>query len=148
MSLTDCIAEIQRQLAELQKDAEFITHEKRNPDQEGYNKVVIVTDLQAESVKGKTGDGHVEYPFMWREAGGERVLGTDEANGGWDCHGKTPAECCSDIQLSAPLPDVRGNYVECHIFVPFGGTGHAKRDDRVFVTVSQDLLVHEAPFIA
>ena len=47
----------------------------------------------------------------------------------------------------APTIDTRGNYVECHIFVPFGGIGNPKRNDRVFVVVSPDGRVHEAPII-
>ena len=47
----------------------------------------------------------------------------------------------------APTIDKRGNYVECHIFVPFGGIGKPKRNDRVFVVVSPDGRVHEAPIV-
>ena len=47
----------------------------------------------------------------------------------------------------APNIDKKGNYVECHIFVPFGGIGNPKRNDRVFVVVSPDGRVHEAPII-
>ena len=43
--------------------------------------------------------------------------------------------------------DKRGNYIECHIFVPFGGVGKPKRNDRVFVVVSPDGRVHEPPII-
>ncbi len=47
----------------------------------------------------------------------------------------------------APSIDKRGNYVECHIFVPFGGVGKPMRNDRVFVVVSPDGRVHEPPII-
>jgi hypothetical protein len=47
----------------------------------------------------------------------------------------------------APSMDKRENYVECHIFVPFGGIGKPKRNDRVFVVVSPDGRVHEPPII-
>ena len=46
---------------------EMVVHEKRNSDQEGYNKVVIVTDKQAEKVMGSKNDGIVSYPFQWVE---------------------------------------------------------------------------------
>ena len=53
----------------------------------------------------------------------------------------------SSTLAGAPTIDKRGNYVECHIFVPFGGIGKPKRNDRVFVVVSPDGRVHEAPIV-
>ena len=50
-------------MAELQMTAGIVIHEKRNADQGGYNKVVIVTDLTASLVKGRLSDGQVSYPL-------------------------------------------------------------------------------------
>ena len=124
---------------------EMVVHEKRNSDQEGYNKVVIVTDKQAEKVMGSKSDGIVSYPFQWVEPQtGPRTLGVD---GKWACQNLSPEECCALITQSTPTPDINGNYLECHIFVPFGGKGNKKRNDRVFIKLSPDGRVHEAPII-
>mmetsp|Transcript_2123 Transcript_2123/g.4061 ORF Transcript_2123/g.4061 Transcript_2123/m.4061 type:complete len:183 (+) Transcript_2123:488-1036(+) len=143
--LEDCLQIISAQLAELEMECDIIINEKRTIDQESYNKVVIVTDLTAELVKGKNNDGKVSYPFMWDDAEqGLRVLGVD---GKWDCNLLSPDACCNLIKSSVPNPDTRGNYIQCHIFVPYGGVGNAKRTDRVFVNLSQDGRVHEPPVI-
>ncbi|KAL7461791.1 hypothetical protein ACHAXS_002197 [Conticribra weissflogii] len=143
--LEDCLQIISAQLAELEMECDIIIHEKRTIDQENYNKVVIVTDLTAELVKGKNNDGKVSYPFMWDDAElGLRILGVD---GKWDCNLLSPEACCDLIKSSAPNPDTRGKYLQCHIFVPYGGVGNAKRTDRVFVNLSQDGRVHEPPII-
>jgi hypothetical protein len=42
--LADCLEILNQELYQLQLDAEIVVHEKRNIDQSGYNKVVIVTD--------------------------------------------------------------------------------------------------------
>jgi hypothetical protein len=122
----------------------MIVHEKRNTDQNGYNKVVIVTDKQAENVVGTNGDGYVSYPFPWNEVTGPRTLGVD---GKWNCLNLSPEDCCSMITESSPYPDEKGNFLQCHIFVPFGGKGNRKRNDRVFIKLSPDGRVHEAPII-
>ncbi|KAL7528147.1 hypothetical protein ACHAWF_007769 [Thalassiosira exigua] len=145
--LDECLQIISQQLAELQIDATTVVREKRNEDQEGYYKVVIVTDLTATLVKGKHGDGMVDYPFLWDDAV-EGFAKTLNANGQWDCHNKSPEECCSIVLASCPNPDTKGNTLQCHIFVPFGGVGNRKRDDRVFVNLSPDGRVHEAPVLA
>ena len=41
---------------------EVVVHEKRNRNQDGYNKVVIVTNELADRVQGKAFDGIVQYP--------------------------------------------------------------------------------------
>ena len=70
-----------------------------------------------------------------------------------DLYLSVPIMCLIDTFLlsstlaGAPTIDKRGNYVECHIFVPFGGIGKPKRNDRVFVVVSPDGRVHEAPIV-
>lgn len=97
---------------------EVIIHEKRSPNQDGYNKVVIVTDLTAQNVVGRDNDGIVSYPFTWDDpTHGPIQLGVD---GKWDCLTMSPEECCSHIQKSAPDPDTKGNLLQCHFFVPFG----------------------------
>eukprot|EP00804_Cyclotella_cryptica_P015978 CCRYP_004143-RA/>CCRYP_004143-RA protein AED:0.33 eAED:0.33 QI:124/1/1/1/1/1/3/89/304 len=144
--LEDCLQLIASELAALQMSCEVIIREKRSLNQPGYNKVVIVTDLSATVVKGRNGDGIVSYPFMWEDPiSGFRTLGVD---GKWDCKEMTPEDCCAKIQASAPESDVRGNYLQCHIFVPFGGVGNRKRSDRVFVNLSQDGRVQETPFVS
>ena len=138
--------------------------------QKGYNKVVIVTNLEASTVVGRTGDGLVSYPFSWNDSvHGTRVLGVD---GKWNCRDLSPEDCCDNIKESCKNPDTNGNYLECHIFVPFvsklhvllpfysfftmtyyfvsfvkGGVGNARRNDRVFINLSPDGRVHEAPLI-
>jgi hypothetical protein len=145
MLLDRCLQILNEELLQLQIEAEFIIHEKRNEDQAGYNKVVIITDLGCTTVKGKLNDGLVEYPFLWDDSIlGARRLGI---NGKWDCHEKAPEECCAEIQNSVPHPDTKGNYLQCHIFVPFGGVGNKSRSDRVFINLSPDGRVHEPPVI-
>lgn len=124
---------------------EMVVHQKRNHDQDGYNKVVIVTNQRADKVVGRTGDGIVTYPYQWYDAqSGERTLGVD---GKWSCLNTTPEDCCATIKASVPNPDIRGNHIQCHIFVPFGGVGNARRNDRVIINVSSDGRVHEPPVI-
>jgi len=141
-----CLKIINEELDDLGlSSVEVVVHEKRNADQEGYNKVVIVTNELADRVSGKSGDGIVNYPFMWNDAKvGYVNLGVD---GKWNCSNKTPYECCVHIRESAPGPDANGKYLECHIFVPFGGVGNERRNDRLFINVSPDGRVQEAPRI-
>ena len=98
--IADCIQTINTQLGSIGlQTVEVVIHEKRNPDQDGYNKVVIVTNELADLVVGQQGDGIVEYPFLWDDKiSGMRSLGVD---GKWNCHGFTPERCCSDIKDSA-----------------------------------------------
>lgn len=58
--LDECITKINEQLASIGlQTVEVVIHEKRNPDQDGYNKVVIVTNELADLVVGQQGDGIV-----------------------------------------------------------------------------------------
>lgn len=149
--LEDCLETLEEQVTELQMDydqVDKLIHSKRDPENDpGYNKVVIITNLDGSLVTGKNHDGIVEYPWQWDEGGegGKRWLGVD---GKWDCNQKTPEDCCVDIQDSVPKPDVRGYYIQCHIFVPYGGVGNKKRDDRIIIKLSPDGRVHEKPFIS
>mmetsp|Transcript_27064 Transcript_27064/g.56366 ORF Transcript_27064/g.56366 Transcript_27064/m.56366 type:complete len:321 (-) Transcript_27064:156-1118(-) len=145
--LSECLEILAQQMVLLQQEFEIIIHHKRNSDQDGYNKVVIVTDLTGGYVKGKLSDGVVQYPFLWDDAvvGYARQLGVQ---GQWDCQGLSPEDCCAQVKNSCPNIDTKGNYLECHIFVPFGGVGNKKRDDRIFVAVSPDGRVQESPFIS
>mmetsp|Transcript_24342 Transcript_24342/g.52170 ORF Transcript_24342/g.52170 Transcript_24342/m.52170 type:complete len:336 (-) Transcript_24342:297-1304(-) len=140
----DCIAYINADLEELGLSTlEVVVREKRNTNQEGYNKVVIVTNGLADRVVGRAGDGIVHYPFMWDDSEtGLRMLGVD---GKWNCQNDSPEECCSTIKHSVPNSDVHGKSIECHIFVPFGGVGNPRRNDRVIVNLSPDGRVHEPP---
>jgi len=144
--LQDCLNMINGQVQSLGlATIETVVHEKRNLSQPGYNKVVIVTNKKADRVEGQAKDGIVTYPFLWDDAlTGLKSLGVD---GKWNCESITPEECCQDIKESAPTVDKRGNYVECHIFVPWGGKNKPKRNDRVFIKLSPDGRVHEAPVI-
>mmetsp|Transcript_38548 Transcript_38548/g.82247 ORF Transcript_38548/g.82247 Transcript_38548/m.82247 type:complete len:324 (-) Transcript_38548:361-1332(-) len=141
-----CVGLINRDLRKLGLNTvEMIVREKRNHNQESYNKVVIVTNELGDRVLGRSGDGIVEYPYLWNDAEqGERKLGVD---GKWNCLNKTPEECCTDVKSSAPHPDENGKNIECHIFVPFGGVGNRRRSDRVFVILSSDGRVHEPPIV-
>lgn len=142
----DCLDIINADLTNLgMSTVEVVVHEKRNINQDGYNKVVIVTNEAANRVTGRTGDGIVSYPFTWDDQViGARVLGVD---GKWNCRDLTPESCCENIKESSKNADTRGNYIECHIFVPFGGVGNARRNDRVFINLSPDGRVHEAPLV-
>ncbi len=95
----DCLAIINGEIASLGLSTiEVVTHEKRNANQEGYNKVVIITNELADRVKGHAGDGIVIYPFMWNDSqSGQRSLGVD---GKWNCHDLTPEDCCEIIKTS------------------------------------------------
>lgn len=141
-----CLAIINEEIASLGlSTVEVVVHEKRNANQEGYNKVVIVTNSLADRVKGRAGDGIVNYPFLWFDSQvGQRSLGVD---GKWNCQEYTPDDCCASIKQSVPHADIQGNDIECHIFVPFGGVGNPRRSDRVFIALSSDGRVHEAPII-
>ena len=143
MFLSDCLAIINSQITGLGlATIEINVREKRNENQEGYNKVVIVTNELCDRVKGRAGDGIVTYPFMWHDKiTGSRLLSA------WNCVNITPEQCCLNIKESVPNQDTNNNYIECHIFVPIGGIGKPKRNDRVFVTVSPDGRVHEKPII-
>jgi len=145
--LDDCRGLINRDLRKLRLGTvEMVIHEKRNHHQANYNKVVIVANELADRVVGRTGDGIVTYPYNWDDSLlGERALGVD---GKWNCLTITPAECCTLIQDSAPNVDVQGNNLLCHIFIPFGGIGNQKHSNRVFINLSSDHRVHEAPFIS
>ncbi|KAL7542848.1 hypothetical protein ACHAXR_012946 [Thalassiosira sp. AJA248-18] len=142
----DCLEIINGELASLGLSTiEVVTREKRNADQEGYNKVVIITNELADRVDGRSGDGFVTYPFMWNDSQqGQRMLGVD---GKWNCLNFSPEDCCNSIKESVPHPDIHGNEIECHIFVPFGGLGNPRRNDRVFIILSPDGRVHEPPII-
>ena len=62
----DCLDEINEQIAAIGLSTiEVVVHEKRNANQEGYNKVVLITNEIADRIKGRTGDGIVTYPFLW-----------------------------------------------------------------------------------
>jgi len=142
----NCLDTINSEIAEVGLSTiEVVVHEKRNANQEGYNKVVIVTNELADSVRGRTGNGIVDYPFLWNDVvTGPRTLGVD---GKWNCLNMTPEACCETIKSGVPNPDTNGKNIECHIFVPFGGVGNPRRNDRVFITISDDGRIHEAPVI-
>ena len=92
-----------------------------------------------------TSDGIVKYPYLWNDSvSGQRVLGDA---GTWNCVGDSPEDCCEKIKQSTPNPDEKGNYVECHMFIPYGGIGKPRRSDRVFINLSPDGRVHEPPII-
>lgn len=142
----DCLAIINADLGSLGLSTiEVVVHEKRNANQDGYNKVVIITNELADKVVGKAGDGIVTYPFMWNDPlMGQRSLGVD---GKFNCHNMAPEDCCNVIKQSNLGVDTRGKSIECHIFVPFGGVGNPRRNDRVFIQLSPDGRVHEPPII-
>lgn len=98
----DCLDEINEQIAAIGLSTiEVVVHEKRNANQEGYNKVVLITNELADRIKGRTGDGIVTYPFLWNDSvSGPRMLGVD---GKWNCHDITPEKCCDDIKASKYL---------------------------------------------
>jgi len=142
-----CVSIINRELRNLGlPKVDIITHEKRNANQDGYYKVVIVTNELVDRVVGRDGDGMVQYPFLWKDKElGDRVVGVD---GKWNCNNMAPEACCNAIQESVPNPDNKGNNIACHIFVPFGGIGNKRRDDRVFVNLSPDGRVQEVPIVS
>jgi hypothetical protein len=142
----ECLAIINSDLSSLGLSTiEVVVREKRNLSQEGYNKVVIVTNELADRVVGQAGDGIVTYPFLWDDKlQGPRMLGVD---GKWNCQNLAPEDCCDSIKTSVPNPDAKDKHLECHIFVPFGGVGNPRRNDRVFIIVSPDGRVHEPPVI-
>ena len=155
MFVADCMNMIDGQVSSLGlASIEKVVHEKRNLNQNNYNKVVIITNDLADRVKGQAGDGIVSYPFLWNDQDkGLKQLGVD---GKWNCVDLTPEDCCLAIKESVypgksfneRRPDNRGKFIECHIFVPYGGVGNPKRNDRVFIKLSPDGRVHEAPFIS
>mmetsp|Transcript_40425 Transcript_40425/g.72867 ORF Transcript_40425/g.72867 Transcript_40425/m.72867 type:complete len:324 (-) Transcript_40425:151-1122(-) len=145
----DCLDLVNEDLASIGLTTiEVVTHEKRNGNQDGYFKVVIVTNELDDRVVGRDGDGIVQYPFQWKDKElGSRFLGVG-ADGTWNCLNMTPEACCNTIQESVPNPDNKGNNIACHIFVPFGGVGNKRRSDRVFINLSPDGRVQEPPIIS
>ena len=143
----ECLDAINSQIADIGLSTiEVVVHEKRNADQEGYNKVVLIMNELADRVIGKADDGIVTYPFQWDDKLlGKRTIGVD---GQWNCQFMSAEACCEQIKSSVPNPDKKENYIECHIFVPYGGMGNPRRSDRVFITVSEDGYVHEPPMIS
>jgi hypothetical protein len=95
----NCLSLVNTQVQELGLDPyDIVIHEKRNIDQPGYNKVVIITDMLAEHAVGLLGDGVISYPFQWDDAVlGPRTLSVD---GKWNCLGYTPEDCCNSIKQS------------------------------------------------
>ena len=93
----NCLDTINSEIAEVGLSTiEVVVHEKRNANQDGYNKVVIVTNELADSVRGRTGNGIVDYPFIFNDAvTGPRTLGVD---GKWNCLNMTPEACCETIK--------------------------------------------------
>ena len=93
----NCLDTINSEIAEVGLSTiEVVVHEKRNANQDGYNKVVIVTNELADSVRGRTGNGIVDYPFMFNDVvTGPRTLGVD---GKWNCLNMTPEACCETIK--------------------------------------------------
>ena len=98
----NCLNLVNTQVTELGLDSyEIVVHEKRNINQPGYNKVVIITDTLAERVVGQFGDGVVSYPYQWDDAVlGSRILSVD---GKWNCFGYSPDACCDQIKQSTIL---------------------------------------------
>jgi len=142
----DCLALVNKDLVSIGLTTiEVVIHEKRNANQNGYYKVVIMTNEMCDRVIGRDGDGIVHYPFQWNDSVlGQRALGVD---GKWDCFNMTPEACCNAITASVPNPDTEGNIIACHIFVPFGGVGRKRRTDRVIINLSPDGRVHEPPIV-
>ena len=95
----DCLSKINEDIAKLGLSTiEVVVHEKRKGHEEGYNKVVLITNELADTVVGRVGDGIVTYPFLWEDSElGPRMLGVD---GKWNCLGLTPDKCCDDIKQS------------------------------------------------
>ena len=149
--LETCLSIINSEIGNLGLSTiETVIHPKRNENQEGYNKVVIITNMLADLVMGKDGNGYVEYPFLWNEKAAENAPVTPKrlgVEGKWACAGMSPDDCCQSIKDTAKNPDAKGKYIECHIFVPFGGVGNPRRSDRVIVNLSGDGRVHEPPVI-
>jgi len=147
--INHCIAMINRELRRLGlSTVDMVVHEKRSelPDQEGYNKVVIITNELADRVVGRDGDGKVTYPYLWNDKVFGNIMLGDDGNGEWDCRDKSPNQCCTQVTDSVPNPDKRNNTIACHIFVPLGGI-RERRDDRVIINLSGDGRVHETPVL-
>ncbi len=62
--LADCIKILNLQIVDLQLQTEIVIHDKCNVDQDGYNKVDIVTNLTREYAKGNLSNGVVNYPSL------------------------------------------------------------------------------------
>lgn len=113
---------------------------KRDEGDEGFNKVVILTDLLAEFVAEDP-----TYPYEWHGTEGSRAIGP------WNCVGLTPEACCDLIKQDVQDPDATRTdedggplFVECEITVPVGGEGNVD-PKRIIVQESPDGRVHEIP---
>ena len=85
-----CIGQINRDMRKLGLNRIKIkVHKKRKHIDEGYNKVVVITNLAGTLVEGRDGSGTVTHPYMWDDAvlGEERELNVANT---WNCYGKTP----------------------------------------------------------
>ena len=117
-----CVTMINRDLRKLGLEKLYIvTHKKCNANQDGYYKVVIVTNELVDRVVGRDGDGMVQYPFLWKDKElGKRVIGVD---GKWNCLNMTPEACYNAIKESMSPNSVCAlsfsQFHSSHLAVPY-----------------------------
>jgi len=105
----------------------------REETDESYFKVVLRTDARGQVVHGIMGDGMVYYPWLWRVAGVDNIIGP------WNCSTGSgrmgPAECCTMIQTDVSEPNDAGDFLACFVEEPVGGPNNPVRTDRAIAVV-------------
>ena len=68
--------------------------------------------------------------------------------GPWDCGTGmplSPDQCCNLIKSSVPLPDVKGNYINCVVSAPAGSESNPIDPSRVVVVTDDNGIVIREP---
>jgi len=117
----------------------------RSPEAPDYYLVGLRTNSEETHVSGILGDGMIWYPYQWcTEVGGTGCVDV----GPWDCDVGLPLtveQCCQAIQVTVPLPDHKGNYIDCHPDFPVGSVSNPTDFSRVRIHVDTNNIVVHAP---
>ena len=125
---------------------------KRKPTDDGWNKVVIVTDSLGDTVPA---GGAPSYPFQWNG----RDIGPWTA-----CENETPEYCCNQVIMLDVQDPYNGKEIECDFFtpavemkdydnfLPAGRTdaepvNYVEATNTIFVIESPDGRTHELPVL-
>ena len=150
MKTSECLTMIKKYLREngLKDTISIEKVTKRKPTDEGWNKVVVVTNELGDTVPAAP-----SYPFQWNG----RDIGPWTA-----CEGQTPDYCCSQVIRQDVQDTYNGKEIECDFFtpavelanydsiLPAGRTdaepvNYVEATNTIFVIESPDGRTHELP---